>query len=74
MPTPRKLALSECPTWPALMDQRMAAAYLSVGVSVFRERIAPELRAVRLGAVVIYPRRDLDAWIERNARKTLEAA
>jgi excisionase family DNA binding protein len=74
MPTPRKLALCDLPDWPALMDQTKAAAYLGMGPSHFQKYVAGDLKACRTGAAVLYPRTELDAWIAKHARKTLEAA
>jgi excisionase family DNA binding protein len=51
---------------PALLSIQDAAAYLSIGVTSFRESVAHELVPVRIGRRVLYSRRDLDAWITRR--------
>jgi len=56
------------PDWPAAMREEMAARYLSVSATWFRERVAPAVRAIRpTPGVVLYRRADLDAWLDRAA-------
>jgi len=68
-PRPRtQLAIPALPDWPAAMREERAAAYLDVSETYFRTRIAPELPPVRPSArVILYRRRDLDAWLDRQA-------
>ena len=54
---PRRLALR----------QKEAAAALGVSVDYFSEHIAPEVRQVRRGRLWLYPVRELEQWVERNA-------
>jgi hypothetical protein len=42
-----------------------------MGKTSFEKYVAPELRCVRRGAMRIYPVRDLEAWLDRNAERTL---
>lgn len=53
------------------VDQAEAAALLGVSVGFFRENVAPELRVVRRGRLVIYPIAELAGWLEREAERTL---
>jgi hypothetical protein len=56
------------PNWPAAMREPMAAAYLSVSETYFRERIAPAITAVRpTSRLVLWRRVDLDAWLANQA-------
>lgn len=48
---------------PALLSAQDAAQYLAIGVTTFRETVAPELVPVRIGRRCLYRRADLDAWI-----------
>jgi hypothetical protein len=51
-----------------------AAVALGVSDEFFREHVASDVRAVRRGKVKLYPVRDLEAWLERNAALALERA
>lgn len=53
---------------PALMNQQDAATYLGMCVNTFRKRVRHDLRFVWVGRKTMYPRADLDAWVEANAR------
>lgn len=66
--TPAKLA---APIPALALEPAKAAAALGVGVTTFAERIAPELRVVRLGSKRLYPVSELQAWLDRNAARTL---
>lgn len=50
------------PDWARLMDERQAAAYLSIGVTTLRGH-GP--RPVRLNRRRLYDRGDLDRWADR---------
>ena len=52
---------------PIAVDRETAAAALGVGMTVFAERIQPELAVIRLGAKVLIPVAELERWAERNA-------
>lgn len=56
---------------PLSYEPARAASSLDVGESFFREHIAPELKAVRRSGKVLYPVTELQAWLERNACRTL---
>jgi excisionase family DNA binding protein len=49
-----------------------SAAALGVSRDFFDERIADELRAVRRGRLKLFPVRELERWLEREAHLTLE--
>jgi hypothetical protein len=68
-------ALATGPTLPRLAF-RVGEAALALGVSPdhFARHIAPELRWVRRGAVKLVARAELEAWLEREASRTLEDA
>jgi hypothetical protein len=52
---------------PALALRRAeAAAALGVSVEVFDERIRPELPIIRVAAVVTFPVRGLQTWLDRH--------
>lgn len=56
------------PYWPAAMREERAAAYLDMGATYFRQRVAPLLRAIRPSkGMVLYRRADLDAWLDQQA-------
>lgn len=57
---------------PGALDQKNAAAYLNVGTTWFRENIVQprEVRQIPFGGLIRYAVKDLDAYIERQARKT----
>jgi hypothetical protein len=51
-----------------------AAAALDVGRTFFDENIAPDLKAIRLGAKVLYPVSELERWATEQAHPTLRKA
>jgi predicted DNA-binding transcriptional regulator AlpA len=55
---------------------RREEARAAIGVSPdhFDAHIRHELRAVRRGRVVVYPVSEIEAWLEKNAARTLEDA
>lgn len=58
------------PGWPRLMNEPMAADYLSIGVTTLRERgPAPK----RHGRRRLYDRLDLDRWADRLDGQPLSA-
>jgi hypothetical protein len=48
-----------------------AAESIGVGRTFFDEQVMPELRVVRRGSKVLVPVPVLEAWLERNAARTL---
>jgi hypothetical protein len=59
------------PNWPRLLSEADAAAYLSIGATTLRER-GPEPR--RVGARVLWDRKDLDRWADALAGQPLDPA
>ena len=49
-----------------------AAVALGMSDDAFREHVAPSVRVVRSGRLKLYPVRELEAWLERNAALTLD--
>lgn len=49
-----------------------ACEALGVGWDFWHEQIEPEIRLVRLGRRKLVPVTELQAWLERNAARTLE--
>ena len=56
---------------PVCVDRETAAAALGVGMTVFAERVQPELAVIRIGTKVLVPVRELERWAERNAAAVL---
>jgi hypothetical protein len=54
------------------LDRRDAAAAIGMGVTSFEAYVAPELRSIRHGRLVLYPVRELERWVEKTAALTLE--
>jgi excisionase family DNA binding protein len=48
-----------------------ACESLGVGWDLFHESIEPELRVVRIGRRKLIPVSELQAWLDRNAKKML---
>jgi hypothetical protein len=59
------------PAWPRLMDEPLAARYLSIGTTTLRER-GPSPK--RFGRRVLYDRNDLDRWADRLGDQPLDEA
>jgi hypothetical protein len=49
-----------------------AAASIGVSVDFFDEHVRPDLRVVRRGRRVLVPVRELDKWLDREARRVLD--
>lgn len=49
---------------PRLLRPAAAAYYLGMSEGAFREHVAPQLVPLREGAMVLYPREQLDAWVD----------
>jgi hypothetical protein len=52
-------------------DRPEAAAALGMGVTSFETYVAPHIRSIRVGRLVLYPVQELEKWVEQNARLTL---
>lgn len=51
-----------------------AAEALGVSVDTLERHVLRDLRVVRRGRVVLVPVRELEAWLDRNAARTLGGA
>lgn len=49
-----------------------AAKALGVGLTTFKEKIAPELRVIREGKVRLYPVAELERWADERAERALD--
>ena len=63
--TARKSAAMPPSMEPRLVNQQAAAAYCGVSIAIFKREI--RIQGIRLGTIIRYDLRDLDAWID--ARK-----
>jgi hypothetical protein len=43
-----------------------------VSVDFLAEHVQPELRVIRRGRLVLIPKRELEAWVSRNAALAVE--
>jgi hypothetical protein len=59
------------PDWPRLMSVDLAARYLGIGQTSLRDH-GPQPK--RLGARVLYDRKDLDRWADALDGQPLDAA
>lgn len=63
--TARKAEALPAMMQPRLLTQQAAAAYCGVSIAIFKREI--RVQGVKLGTIIRYDLRDLDAWID--ARK-----
>ncbi len=56
------------------LTRQEAAQALGVSLTVFKERIQPDLKIVRLGTARLIPVTELERWLAANAERTLEDA
>jgi hypothetical protein len=56
---------------PVAVTRETAAAAVGMGLTMFSERVQPELKVIRVGAKVLIPTAELQRWVEANAQKTL---
>jgi hypothetical protein len=45
---------------------------MGMGKTSFEKYVVPEVRCVRRGSMRIYPVRELERWLERNAERVLD--
>lgn len=69
MNAPHQHTRAALPEWPRLMSVELAAAYLSIGTTMLRER-GPQPK--HLGSRVLYDRRDLDRWADALTGQELD--
>ena len=53
------------------MTKLQAAQALAMSIDSFERYVAPEVRCVRRGRLRLYPMRELEDWLERNAETVL---
>jgi hypothetical protein len=69
-PTPADApARQALPDWPRLMNERQAAAYLSIGTTLLRDLLAPK----KIRGRSVWDRRDLDRYADALAGQPLDA-
>jgi hypothetical protein len=56
------------------LTREEAAAAIGMSVDSFERHIQPTLRLVRLGRIRLVPIRELESWLDENARRTLDGA
>ncbi len=71
--TSRKRVLNLEPVPRITLTPTEAAAALGVGRAFFDGHIAPELRVIRRGKLVLIPIADLERWVKQEAALTLQA-
>jgi hypothetical protein len=49
----------------------VAATALGMGLTMFSQRVQPELRVIRVGAKVLIPTAELQRWVEEPAERML---
>lgn len=49
--------------------QRQAAEAIGVGVTTFKERVAPQLRSVRIGRCRVFRRSEIERWLRDREEK-----
>jgi predicted DNA-binding transcriptional regulator AlpA len=67
--------IARMPDWPARMDEVMAADYLGIGVTTFRERVKEKRypQPVHEGARKLWSRQQLDRFIAAQFGLTIDA-
>jgi excisionase family DNA binding protein len=55
----------------AALSKAEAADLLSISVDSFERHVMGDLRTVRIGGRVLIPAKELDRWLEENARSAL---
>jgi hypothetical protein len=56
---------------PVAVTRQAAAAALGMGLTLFSERVQPDLRVIRVGGKVLIPTSELQRWVHENAEKVL---
>ncbi len=62
------MSVSQTPFRVTLRPEEAAAA-IGVSRTAFYEHVMPQLRCVLVGRVRLVPVRELEAWVEREARR-----
>jgi len=53
------------------VQHKDAPDVLGMGKTSFEKYVGPEVRCVRRGKMRVYPVRDLEGWLQRNAERPL---
>jgi hypothetical protein len=53
------------------VQHKDAPALLGLGKTSFEKYVVPEVACVRLGSMRLYPVKELEYWLERNAERSL---
>jgi hypothetical protein len=56
---------------PVAVTREVAAKALGMGLTMFSERVQPELKVVRAGAKVLIPVAELQRWVDRHQERVL---
>jgi hypothetical protein len=56
---------------PVAVSRETAACALGMSLSSFEVHVQPEIKLIRRGKLRLVPVRELEAWCERNAERTL---
>ena len=56
---------------PVAVTREVAAAALGMGITMFSERVQPELKVIRCGSKVLVPVTELRRWVQENAERVL---
>lgn len=56
------------------VQHKDAPAVLGMGKTSFEKYVVPEVTCVRRGAMRVYPVKELERWLERNADRPLNRA
>jgi hypothetical protein len=56
---------------PVAVTREVAAAALGMGLTMFSERVQPELEVVRVGAKVLIPVAELQRWVGEHQERVL---
>lgn len=50
------------------LNQKDAAAALGISVNTFKKQVRPYVRSVTIGRTLLFPQKDLEQWLDRQAR------
>jgi hypothetical protein len=56
---------------PVAVTREKAAAALGMGLTMFSERVQPDLKVIRVGSKVLVPTAELQRWADENAERTV---
>jgi hypothetical protein len=56
---------------PVAVSRETAANALGIGLTLFEQRVQPELKVIRIGSKVLIPVDELRRWVERHQERVL---